>query len=106
MPSGLLSLLATMRSQAKVEAVLALVAEGVSRPSTRSSGRRDSDSRGFAAGCAGDVGAVTEQPTTSPDSQAARGLTPDEQRAERERESRESDETKFQEAVDEDREIR
>jgi hypothetical protein len=49
---------------------------------------------------------VTEQRTTDPESQAARGLTPDEQRAERERESRESDETKFEQAVEEDREQR
>jgi hypothetical protein len=45
---------------------------------------------------------VTEQHTTDPESQAARGLTPDEQRAERERESRQSDETKLQQAVEED----
>jgi hypothetical protein len=49
---------------------------------------------------------VTEQRTTDPESQAARGLTPDEQRAERERESRESDETKLEQAVEEDREHR
>jgi hypothetical protein len=49
---------------------------------------------------------VTEQPTTSPESQAERGLSPEEQRAERERESQMSDETKFEQAVEEDREQR
>src|SRR5919198_446775 len=99
MPSDLLSILTTMRFAARTTVRDWRSTERtLSRASTRSTGRRDSDSRGFAAGCAGDVGAVTEQPTTSPDSQAARGLTPDEQRAERERESRASDETKFQEA--------
>jgi hypothetical protein len=49
---------------------------------------------------------VTDQLRTDPDDQAARGLTPDEQRAERERESRESDEMKFQQAVEDDREER
>ena len=49
---------------------------------------------------------MTEQRTSDPDSQAERGLTPDEQRAERERESRESDETKLQQAVEDDRELR
>jgi hypothetical protein len=37
---------------------------------------------------------------SDPDEQAARSLTPDEQRAERERESRESDETKFEQAAE------
>jgi hypothetical protein len=54
----------------------------------------------------GDEAAVTDQLRTDPDDQAARGLTPDEQRAERERESRESDEMKFQQAVEDDREER
>jgi hypothetical protein len=49
---------------------------------------------------------VTDQLRTDPDDQAARGLTPDEQRAERERESRESEEMKFQQAVEDDREER
>ena len=35
-----------------------------------------------------------------PDQQAARGLTPDEQRAERDRESRETDETKYELAAE------
>ena len=35
---------------------------------------------------------------SEPDDQAARGLTPEEQRAERDRESRETDETKFERA--------
>ena len=38
----------------------------------------------------------TDEIRTSPESQEARGLTPDEQRAERDRESRETDETKFE----------
>ncbi len=38
----------------------------------------------------------TDEIRTSPESQEARGLTPDEQRAERERESRETDESKFE----------
>jgi hypothetical protein len=33
---------------------------------------------------------------TSPESQEARGLTPDEQRAERERESRQTDDSKYE----------
>jgi hypothetical protein len=37
---------------------------------------------------------------SDPDEQAARGLTPDEQRAERERESRETDETKYELAAE------
>ena len=37
---------------------------------------------------------------TDPDDQRARGLDPDEQREEREQESRESDETKFQQLVE------
>jgi len=40
----------------------------------------------------------TDEIRTSPESQEARGLTPDEQRAERERESRETDETAFERA--------
>jgi hypothetical protein len=54
----------------------------------------------------GDAGAVSEQQTSSAESQAARGLTPEEQRAERDRESRESDDTKFEQAVEEDQEQR
>jgi hypothetical protein len=38
----------------------------------------------------------TDEIRTSPESQEARGLSPDEQRAERERESRATDETKFE----------
>jgi hypothetical protein len=41
-----------------------------------------------------------DQIRSDPDEQAARGLTPDEQRAERERESRETDETKFELAAE------
>ena len=37
-----------------------------------------------------------EQIGTTPESQEARGLTPDEQRAERDRESRQTDESKFE----------
>jgi hypothetical protein len=58
---------------------------------------------GLAPHRGGDGGAVeTDHLGTDPESQAARGLTPDEQRAERERESRESDETKFEQAVEDD----
>ncbi len=38
----------------------------------------------------------TDEIRTSPESQEARGLTPDEQRAERERESRQADESKYE----------
>ena len=57
---------------------------------------------GLVSSTAGDGEAVTDQLGTDPESQAARGLTPDEQRAERERESREMDETKFEQAVEDD----
>jgi len=39
---------------------------------------------------------ATDEIRTSPESQEARGLTPDEQRAERERESRQTDDSKFE----------
>jgi hypothetical protein len=42
----------------------------------------------------------TEEIRSSPESQEARGLTPDEQRAERERESRETDESKYELAAE------
>jgi hypothetical protein len=57
---------------------------------------------GLVSSTAGDGGAVTDHLGTDPESQAARGLTPDEQRAERERESREMEETKLQQAVEDD----
>jgi hypothetical protein len=41
-----------------------------------------------------------EQTGTTPESQAVRGLSPDEQRAERERESRESDESKYEQLAE------
>ena len=42
----------------------------------------------------------TDETGTTPESQHERGLTPDEQRAERERESRETDESKFELAAE------
>ena len=47
-----------------------------------------------------------DQIRTDPDDQAARGLSPDEQRAERDRESEQMDDTKYHEAVELEREAR
>ncbi len=46
--------------------------------------------------CGDDAGMDTDEISTSPESQHARGLTPDEQRAEREQESREQPVTKYE----------
>jgi hypothetical protein len=43
----------------------------------------------------------TDEIGTTPESQEARGLTPDEQRAERERESRATEESKYELMADE-----
>ena len=43
----------------------------------------------------------TDEIRSSPESQEARGLTPDEQRAERDRESRQTDESKYELMVEE-----
>ncbi|MFN2470916.1 MAG: hypothetical protein ABR583_07970 [Gaiellaceae bacterium] len=47
-----------------------------------------------------------DQIRSDPDDQAARGLSPEEQRAERDRESQQQDDTKFHEAVELEREER
>ena len=47
-----------------------------------------------------------DQIRSNPDDQAARGLSPDEQRAERDRESEQTDDTKYHEAVELEREQR
>ena len=54
------------------------------------------------AGRNGDDTAVGDELRSDPDDQAARGLTPDEQRAERERESQQTDETKFHQALEDE----
>ena len=47
-----------------------------------------------------------DQIRSDPDEQAARGLSPDEQRAERDRESEQTDDTKYHEAVELERDAR